>query len=272
MRVSGRQVALGCLLAAPGLSHALKPKRGYVVNKVMSCNEQRELNNIGWYYSYTVADKYRKEGLPGNCEETKPITEEKFVPMYWCMKAFNDTVHTYVNRSFLLGFNEPNNQKNCNSTPRELALAWSTVMRKWPNSTLVSPATSGHGAEYYKQFFGNCSQLYGKEGCRISHLATHCYSCNSNHTMEYLQSLYDLFGLPIWLTEFSCQAGGRNETQVRHLEYMKEIVPILDASPIIYRYAWMAGLDHDHDPEHNRGLFNKTTDQLTELGRVYNSL
>eukprot|EP01062_Namystynia_karyoxenos_P002054 TRINITY_DN1070_c0_g1_i2.p1 TRINITY_DN1070_c0_g1~~TRINITY_DN1070_c0_g1_i2.p1 ORF type:complete len:231 (+),score=66.56 TRINITY_DN1070_c0_g1_i2:74-694(+) len=187
MRGGGGLAALGCLLAAAGPARALNLKRGYVANQARSCNEQRELNNMGWYYSYGVKDKYRAEGLPGDCAHTLSITEEKFTPMYWCMKNFNDTVEPYVNRTFMMGFNEPNSRNNCNSTPREIALAWSTVMERWPNSALVSPGTTGDGQEYYKHFFGNCTQLYGKEGCRIKYLAAHCYICDSNRTMGYLQ-------------------------------------------------------------------------------------
>ena len=50
---------------------------------------------------------------------------------------------------------------------------------------------------------------------------------------------------------------------------MKEILPILDASHVVYRYAWMAarqGVD-DH-----RALLVPGKSELTELGRLYNSL
>ena len=43
------------------------------------------------------------------------------------------------------GFNEPNNLHNCNTDAQAVAEAWATVMKQWPHSMLVSPATAGNG-------------------------------------------------------------------------------------------------------------------------------
>ena len=32
-----------------------------------------------------------------------------FVPMAWCIDLLNKTLPSYVNKTFFLGFNEPNN-------------------------------------------------------------------------------------------------------------------------------------------------------------------
>jgi hypothetical protein len=77
-------------------------------------------------------------------------------------------------------------------------------MKNWPDSQLVSPATAGNGIPWFDEFFGNCTKMYGKSGCRISYLAAHCYSCEPSATMAYLKKLYDRYGYKVWLTEFSC--------------------------------------------------------------------
>ena len=62
-----------------------------------------------------------------------------------------------------------------------VAEAWKTVMDRFEgsNTTLVSPATAGNGIEWYDQFFGNCTEMYGPKGCRIGMLATHdCEGCS----------------------------------------------------------------------------------------------
>jgi hypothetical protein len=168
-----------------------------------------------------------------------------------------------------MGPNEPNNIHNCNRTPATIAQAWGDVMRLWPSSQLVSPATAGDGRPWLTQFFGNCSKLYGAGGCNISHVAVHDYSCTAAETMAYLSSIHDLFQLPVWLTEFSCGDGAQNKSMAKHLAYMKEIVPLLDAAPFVYRYAWMSASSA------NRGLIATAADgtqSLTPVGALYKSL
>ena len=102
-----------------------------------------------------------------------------------------------------MGFNEPNNLHNCHTSAAAVAKAWGRVMDLHPPPTqLVSPATAGNGVQWYDDFFGNCSLLYGKEGCRITYMATHCYSCTPSSTLSYLEKLHARYGYKIWLTEF----------------------------------------------------------------------
>lgn len=84
--------------------------------------------------------------------------------------------------------------------------------------------------------------------------------------MKYLEFLYKRYGLKIWLTEFSCGDSAQGKPTSAHLAYMRQIVPLLDASPFVYRYSWMSA----HDGKGIRGLVSNG--QLTELGNLYNSL
>ena len=163
--------------------------------------------------------------------------------MNWCLSSMEAPVASYVNRTFFMGFNEPNNLHNCNTDARAVAQAWGTVMERWGGSLLVSPATAGNGIEWYDQFFGNCSELYGEAGCRIAYLATHDYSCAPSHTLSYLRQLHARFGRKVWLTEFSCgdHADGRPTSD--HLAYMRAVLPLLDAADFVYRYSWMSARD-----------------------------
>lgn len=99
---------------------------------------------------------------------------------------------------------QPNNLHNCNTEARDAARAWATVMRRFPNAKLVSPATAGNGMPWLDAFFGNCSAMYGKDGCRISYVAVHDYTCNVDELKEYLEDIYSRYGnRPVWLTEFA---------------------------------------------------------------------
>ena len=103
-----------------------------------------------------------------------------------------------------MGFNEPNNLHNCNTSPEDVAKAWAFVQQRWKGSKLVSPATAGNGIKWLSQFFGNCSKLGLGDRCGVSYVAVHDYSCTAKSTLSYLQDIHERFGKPVWLTEFSC--------------------------------------------------------------------
>ncbi len=137
-----------------------------------------------------------------------------------------------------------------------------------PATSLVSPATAGNGIPWLDDFFGNCTLLYGPKGCQVSHVAVHDYSCTPSSTMAYLKSVSERYSLPVWLTEFSCGDGAEKRPMADHLAFMKEILPLLDAAPYVYRYAWMSASSD------NRGLVEGTvggSQTLTPVGELYNT-
>merc|ERR1712007_330577 len=143
-------------------------------------------------------------------------------------------------------------------------------MQRFPDSMLVSPATAGNGVQWFDEFFGNCTELYGASGCRISHVAVHDYSCTASSTLEYLESIHERYGLPVWLTEFSCGEGARHKPTAQHFAFMKEVLPLLDQAPFVYRYSWMSA----HDGNGLRGLTELGPDgkqRLTLLGKLWNA-
>jgi len=263
-----------CVMASSG-TVAVNPKRGFVADGAVTCDDPVLLSTSGWYYSYRVEDKYRKEGLQGDCERATKMAKGRFTPMNWCLSSLNADIPDYDRighggSNMFMGFNEPNNRKNCHRDAEEVAKAWSVVMRRWPNSLLVSPATAGDGIQWYDDFFGNCSRLYGKGGCRISFLATHTYSCTPSDTMGYLKKVHERYGYPVWLTEFSCGIHADEKPMSAHVAFMREILPLLDAAPFVHRYAWMSA----RDSSGFRGLIETGPEgrpRLTELGRIWNS-
>eukprot|EP01006_Ploeotia_vitrea_P015948 TRINITY_DN46352_c0_g1_i1.p1 TRINITY_DN46352_c0_g1~~TRINITY_DN46352_c0_g1_i1.p1 ORF type:complete len:264 (+),score=17.05 TRINITY_DN46352_c0_g1_i1:22-813(+) len=243
-------------------------KRGIVADGAKThteCNDPNLLqNSTTWYYDYNVYNPYRKIG----CQQHY---NQQFVPMHWCIDSLPTPVPPYVNQTYMLGFNEPNNRHNCNKSPETVARAWSTVMKKFPRSLLVSPATAGDGEHWFEQFFGNCTKLYGTTGCRISYLAAHWYGCDAAQTLAYLERLHRKFNhLTIWLTEFACGDHSGHKSQKHQLEYMRQVVPMLDKAPFVFRYSWFPARTHDKDD--HRALFVHDKEELTQLGKLYNSL
>lgn len=250
-----------------------RPKRGFVADSG-SCDDPLLLNVSGWYYAYNLYNPYRRPNLPGNCALANATghLDARFTPMDWCLDGMKAKVPIYVNRTFFLGFNEPNNLHNCNTEPALVARAWKTIMQQWPDTQLVSPATSGDGIPWFDAFFGNCTALYGKQGCKLSYLAAHDYSCDPNSTMTYIKTLYARYGLRVWLTEFSCGDGAQKRATSDHYRYMSQVIPMLDAAPEVFRYAWMSA----HDGSNLRGLveMDKSSNRsvLTKLGQLYQRL
>ena len=251
----------------------LNPKRGFVADDAAvfnSCDTPLLLNTSGWYYCYNQANPYRKSGFTGDCARANATNQHKFVGMNWCLSSVNASVPADVDSTYWMGFNEPNNKHNCNTDAAAVAKEWGRVMELHPAPTkLVSPATAGNGIAFYDEFFGNCSKRYGTAGCRISYLATHCYSCNANSTLAYLKQLYDRYGYKVWLTEFSCGDHAQGLPTSAHIKFMKEVLPLLDAADFVYRYSWMSS----RDGSGIRGLVTNDTNgnvQLTELGSIWN--
>lgn len=244
----------------------VSPKRGFVADgcKGSACLDPLRLSSAGWYYSYNVEDPY--EGVPGLNDTSR------FTPMFWCVGSVNNTIPPTVNASLLMGFNEPNLASQCNISPEYAARTFGELMKRFPQSSFVTPATAGDGISWLDGFFAACHSMYGDHGCNTSFVAVHDYSCDSQQIMGYLQQLHDRYRHPVWLTEFACGATGSIRPLADQISFMKDIVPKLEAASYVARYAWMSARDPD-----NNGLRALVTSkdgvvELTELGKLYNSL
>ena len=87
----------------------------------------------------------------------------------------------------VLGFNEPNHHNQANLEPEEAAYAWLEMQAAYPDKILVSPSASPPNTEeWFDAFFEVCEVL----GCRVDYLATHSYSGNPEHDINYINGLY----------------------------------------------------------------------------------
>eukprot|EP00035_Acanthoeca_spectabilis_P025886 m.460306 g.460306 ORF g.460306 m.460306 type:complete len:351 (-) comp21999_c0_seq1:75-1127(-) len=270
-----------CVIPPPPLppipppSAVVRRKRGFVADGGVhcTCDDPLLLNVSGWFYDYNKPNPYRAPSLSGNCAAANASgrLDQRFTPMDWCLDGMPTPTPPYVNQTYFMGFNEPNNLHNCNTEPAKVAQAWKTVMDSHPNSMLVSPATAGNGLPWFDQFFGNCTALYGgTNGCRISYLAAHDYSCDPNTTLTYLKTLHDRYGFPVWLTEFSCGDGADAKPTDDHIRFMAKILPLLDEADYVFRYAWMSARQ---SPPELRPLLTTVNGkaELTTLGHLYNA-
>ncbi|HVX94654.1 MAG TPA: glycoside hydrolase family protein [Polyangia bacterium] len=212
-------------------------KRGIAWPGASATNAQLE-TGLSWWYDWTPSYTASADGVV-------------FAPMIWGTKdlpAAKAEAAIKDGAQFLLGFNEPNHMEQAN-------LSASTAASLWPQMeeiaakkglALVSPAVNYCGddrtktgpcqntnpVDYLRDFFQHC------RGCRVDYVAVHWYNCDGASLKSYLAQ-FKQFNRPIWVTELACAYGG-DATTAGQEKYMREAVPILEADPDVFRYAWFS--------------------------------
>jgi hypothetical protein len=140
----------------------------------------------------------------------------------------------------ILGFNEPDNAEQSNLTPEQASVYWGQlddVAQSFnPPLILVGPGMTHWdetgGSPWLDQFFGNLSD---SRKANIKFLGQHDYSGNPTGIIAKAEAAYKKYGRKVWLTEFSVGSGkGRSANDA----FMEQILPLLDASEAVDRYAW----------------------------------
>jgi len=220
------------------------PKRG--LSGLGSCHDASALKlQQSWHYNWGH--------VPQKCAQ--PIAAE-FVPMIWgcwgnCTSGLPaDYAETWraAGVRFLLGFNEPDNPSQSNLSPAAAAAFWPQLQvlaaEFDPPLTLVAPAmthwnsTTGRSL-WLDQFMSNCSTVVEQcEPALIKFVAFHDYGGSADGIISRSDSAAAIYGgRPVWLTEFAVGYGKDRSTNDM---FMSQILPQLDASESIFRYAWFS--------------------------------
>lgn len=218
---------------------------------------------LSWWYNW---------GLQTDDQDSAP----EFVPMVWGGEPNAGEISPQISEAarFLLGFNEPNFFEQADISAQNAAARWPTLeqIANEHDLFLVSPAVNFCGNDeektgpchdtnpfdYLEDFFAACV------GCRVDYVAVHWYNCDTDSLKWYLGE-FKRFGRPIWLTEFACAYGGDTSAAGQEA-YMRAAIPVLEADPDVFRYAWFSA-----DPIPEARLLNEDGTP-TDLGRVYASL
>jgi hypothetical protein len=111
-------------------------------------------------------------------------------------------------------------------------------------------------------------------GLRVDFVAAHSYGGpNADALMKRLTAVHEMFGKPIWITEFGVgdwQAKTRAENRYRPeqiVDFVQKLLPQLDACPFVERYAWFPAKP-DSAPLGPCALFNEDG-TLTPVGEAY---
>lgn len=189
-----------------------------------------------WHYTWgpNLSDR-----LPDNVE---------FVPMQWGKWGLNDdrvatlkALKATGKIHYLLGFNEPDGVEQANMTVDQAIALWPLLEQV--GLPLGSPATVNPTNDWMKEFMRKANE----KGLRIDFVTVHSYGGPSADALvNKLREVYELYQKPIWITEFAVAdwnattVADNKFTPTQVLNFMKDILPRLEALDFVHRYSWFS--------------------------------
>lgn len=202
--------------------------------------------------------------------------DKEFIPMFWGKNSVTSATLTYLKTQILdgrckriLGFNEPDGEKQANMTVEEALELWPQLQSlKVPlGSPVIVDAAKG---EWLEEFMNGCKE----RGYRVDFICVHNYGgVGVDAFKTKMQGIIDKYQLPILITEFavadwSATSVANNKFKPEQvLEFMKGVLPWLEENPDVLGYAWFqSGID---SPQGWPGALYDKNGALTPLGEYY---
>lgn len=240
--------------------------------------------DCGWYWNWSY-----KPNNPYISDETE------FVPTVWGRYDVNDAVLNSIKQGYedgkythLLTFNEPDMGDQANISVDTALSYWDTLEEI--GIPLGAPAVSSYDKESGHWWLDDFMQKAKSQNKRVDFIAIHIYqpfydSSAVSDLQATLGALYDKYGLPIWLTEFSARddAGRDNGTlmpganKANSIKYMTQAISMLEQCGYVERYSWFldnfASLYGDDRPfEMPYGTLFNDDDTVSDLGKEFKKI
>jgi hypothetical protein len=193
--------------------------------------------NTQWFYTWGTP-------LP-----SLPPKGMEFVSMFWGAANVTAANITLVQQlkaqgtvKYVLGFNEPDQSGQSNMTVSQALALWPQL--ESIGLPLGSPAVSYPTVSWFTEFMDSVAA----EHLRVDFICVHMYvGLDANNFVQVLQTLYNQYHLPIWVTEFA--TADWNATTPSNnmynagevLGFMQTLLPKLDSLPYVQRYSWFSG-------------------------------
>ncbi|MBN2801906.1 MAG: hypothetical protein JXR91_02310 [Deltaproteobacteria bacterium] len=236
-----------------------EPFKGLAGNP--SCAIRHSLN-LSWFYNWMMNEK--------SADSCGDDSGGQFVPMIWGHPKelsetwITDAVSGLANEGYpyVLGFNEPDGDKQANLTVAEALPLWPSFDNGAIAAASPAPAGNAAGKTWLEDFM---SQV---DLSQVDVVAFHWYGWNAgscdadakgleNH-IKWAESLPG--NKPLWITEFGCLNESAPDEQTV-LNFYKGALEVFSRHPRLVRYAWYPWCT-------NCGLFNDD-ESLTELGKEF---
>jgi len=226
-----------------------------------------EDTGISWYYHWST------DPLPS----INPLTE--FIPMIWGRGDYGTNfLANPANKKYkaILGYNEPDFTSQSNVTPdvaaADLVNFVNSGIRVGSPATAIPINVSPWFSDYWTKIRAR--------NLDVGFIAFHVYmdQANADSFLNLIDSTYQMYGKPIWITEFGCAEwtngtfSGNSETAKANVRaFMSIVLPELDKRAYVERYAWFPFDDSDAWGGAS-GLYDVGTGKLDQLGMLYRSL
>jgi hypothetical protein len=221
-------------------------------------------SGAGWYYTWSVGHSGIETPQGGD-----------FVPMIWGGGSVTDKTLAQSRAAsgrYLLGFNEPDMSSQANMTVDQALTLWPKL--EATGRTLGSPAVAYGGATgggWLDRFMTGAKA----RGLRVDFIALHWYGGDFvtadavGQLKSYLQSVWNRYHKPIWLTEFALidfSNGTHYPSESSQAAFLTAATRMLDGLSFVQRYAWFALPAADSGP--STGLF-AAGPHVTAVGRAF---
>ena len=254
--------------------------------------------NLSWYYNWSP---YPLTGAENNVD---------FVPMIWGNVTENNAAwewiqsKKYKDHRFLLTFNEPDFPDQANMTPEQAVDAWKYIKPIVDDEKVdVSSPVVAIPTVFYEDenndyrtvggWFGKYNQLMNNSNYRDEFTAVHFYfDYPGDWILDIFKKIHEKTGKKLWITEWGVGqwsqvqsfdwTGGPDEGNWQReiiQKFVREIIPILDKTDYIERYAWFPfdGSNTEKFGNGAGGLFYNTESdplykQLTSVGKAYKEI
>lgn len=278
---------------SPSPAPLVTRKKGFsgFLGDYYTCDDAKALGlENSWYYSW-ISNPW---GQYSRCKDKEMAAE--FVPMLNGLGTYKDISATKMrwfqesNVRFLLGYNEPDYGNGHNHphmcSPADAAKDWVHVQEVAamfdPPLILVGPGISSKGPDaldadggsiWLDEFLGNCSDVVPEcDPSLIKYIGMHDYQGDAQKLMRRLEGGYKKYNRKIWLTEFALMNwDGPTPTRAQHDDYLTEVLPLLEASEAVFRYAWFTARNKPNAGEGESWLlpYDSSSMELSSTGKVY---
>lgn len=220
--------------------------------------------NVAWHYNWEPYCNLTTPPWTPMVKNAKRMLEEDAIGKI--MRGLPQTQAKH-----LLGFNEPDYASQANMSVDQAISLWPQLQKT--GLRLGAPATVNVTSPWLKDFMAKAKL----KGLRVDFMTMHCYGWpNVDSFLGKVKMLHDLYGKPIWVTEYAVADFEATSTKPSRYsrsqteDFMRGTVAGMRAMPYVERFAWKTR-DITDRKMGNSALFNLDGSR-TSTGRLYASL
>jgi len=159
--------------------------------------------------------------------------------MLWGQKNLAQFRANREKYKFLMGVNEFNLDAQANLGVADVIKLWNDEIRPYKDGrVLIAPSvtTAPSGISELQKFFDGCG---GNDKCGVDMTSAHVYGKTPDDVISYCTTLHTTFGLPVFVSEFSCQSfAGKGDCNAGEAEvFLKGVSEWAESTEWIKFYA-----------------------------------